>query len=390
MFNNLPTRIVTVISILLVAITVGAVGYKYAHNEGVPPVSATGESNDMTDNNTECSTTQKLVSTETRKDTQEVSTTTEKKTENTTKGKNITTTKTQTTQKSTTKKSVPYVDFISVVKAPSKTTYYVGDTFSASGLQVNAYFSDGTNKNVSSHVKYSSPDMYSSGYKSVEVSYTDSQGNKEYAYFGVTVNTPSVSLSNTSIYLTEGESEYIYASVDPSSSSVSWYSSSTSVARVDSYGRITAVGEGTASVYATIYYKGRTYYSDYCWIYVSEEVTTTNVDPQITFENIDFSGYSYSYTQYEEEMIVEMDIDGYIESNYILDYVWILFAGPVYEDGNIEYTHQTDYVYPGSYSFDLNDYPFEFSVVPGETYTLYIVAQDETGHSNQYQFDIQF
>lgn len=74
----------------------------------------------------------------------------------------------------------------------------------------------------------------------------------------VTVITPSVSLSASSISLTVGNSQTLTANTSPSGSSVSWSSSNKSVATV-SGGKVTAVAEGSATITAQITYDGKTY-----------------------------------------------------------------------------------------------------------------------------------
>ncbi|MBR2802581.1 MAG: Ig-like domain-containing protein [Erysipelotrichaceae bacterium] len=64
----------------------------------------------------------------------------------------------------------------------------------------------------------------------------------------------SVKLSKTSLTLTIGKTATLTATVSPSNASdksVSWTSSNTSVATVDSNGRITAIGAGTATITVT-------------------------------------------------------------------------------------------------------------------------------------------
>lgn len=65
-------------------------------------------------------------------------------------------------------------------------------------------------------------------------------------------------LSKTSLTMTVGDSETLIATVPPSVQSVRWSSSNTSVASV-SNGKVTAVGSGSASIFATITINGQDY-----------------------------------------------------------------------------------------------------------------------------------
>ncbi|MBU5462022.1 Ig-like domain-containing protein [Lachnoclostridium sp. MSJ-17] len=67
------------------------------------------------------------------------------------------------------------------------------------------------------------------------------------------IKVTSITLSKTTLSLTKGQSQTLTATISPSNSdnkSVEWSSSKTSVATVDQYGKITAAGEGTATIYA--------------------------------------------------------------------------------------------------------------------------------------------
>lgn len=80
--------------------------------------------------------------------------------------------------------------------------------------------------------------------------------NGVYAMLRVVVSEPkptSVSVSPSSVTLTEGGSRYLTATVYPSnaSQSVSWSSSNSSVVSVSSSGKITAIKAGTATITAT-------------------------------------------------------------------------------------------------------------------------------------------
>ncbi len=61
----------------------------------------------------------------------------------------------------------------------------------------------------------------------------------------------SISINESSLNLNVGDSQQLTATTTPSSVAVTWSSSDTSVATVDSNGKVTAVGSGTAIITAT-------------------------------------------------------------------------------------------------------------------------------------------
>lgn len=83
--------------------------------------------------------------------------------------------------------------------------------------------------------------------------------------------TPGISLNYSSLSLKAGESQVLTASVTPSGTAVSWSSSNTSVATV-SNGKVTAVGQGTATVTAQIVYSGTACQAK-CTVTVTSAVT---------------------------------------------------------------------------------------------------------------------
>jgi len=72
----------------------------------------------------------------------------------------------------------------------------------------------------------------------------------------ITVTNPAngITLNKTALALTKGSNETLTATVDPTDAdgTVSWSSNNTSVATVDSNGKVTAVATGTATITATI------------------------------------------------------------------------------------------------------------------------------------------
>lgn len=81
---------------------------------------------------------------------------------------------------------------IEITTPPTKTTYYVGDTFSSAGLVVTATYSNSSTSTVTP-TAISSPDMSTTGTKTITVTYTENNVTKT-ATFDITVSvepTPS-------------------------------------------------------------------------------------------------------------------------------------------------------------------------------------------------------
>ena len=102
---------------------------------------------------------------------------------------------TETADFSITVNSVATLSSISLDTSNATTTFYVGDTFSYSGLVVTATYSDSSSHTVTP-TSVSSPDMTSAGNKTVTVSYTEGGVTKTKTY-SITVNT--VTLSSISL-----------------------------------------------------------------------------------------------------------------------------------------------------------------------------------------------
>ena len=97
-----------------------------------------------------------------------------------------------------------------------------------------------------------------------------------------TVAVESVTLDKTSLSLTEGESATLTATVNPSNATdktVSWSSSNTSVATVDSNGKVTAVKAGTATITAKAGGKSAT-----CSVVVQPAGTGTGMEGFVEIE----------------------------------------------------------------------------------------------------------
>ena len=145
------------------------------------------------------------------------------------------------------------IDSMEINSNPEKSTYYIGDSLSTSGLKLLVTYSDGTTETITSGFTTSGFSLTAAGTKTVTVSYegfTDT--------FTVTVKTPSITLSSSSKTMSIGDTSTITATTTPSGQAVTWTSSNTSVATV-SGGKITAKASGSTTITAKFTYNGKTY-----------------------------------------------------------------------------------------------------------------------------------
>ena len=105
--------------------------------------------------------------------------------------------------------AAPELSSIVVTKNPTKTTYTVGDTFDAAGLEVTAHYTNGGADKILTSGEYtlSAPDMGTAGTKTVTVTYEES-GIEKTATFSITVNAPAPVLD--SIEVTENPTKTTY------------------------------------------------------------------------------------------------------------------------------------------------------------------------------------
>ena len=152
----------------------------------------------------------------------------------------------------------PTLTGIRVASKPNKTTYYIGDSFDSSGLRVEAQYSDGTTKDVTSScdIDTDSFDSRYAGSCSVRISYSD--GRSCTTSLALTIKAPSISLNKGSITVSDKGSERITATTAPSGQSVSWLSDDESTATV-SNGTVYGVSAGTTTIRAEFEYNGKTY-----------------------------------------------------------------------------------------------------------------------------------
>ncbi len=155
------------------------------------------------------------------------------------------------------------VKAIDITSAPSKTSYYIGDSLNTSGLSVTVTYESGRTEVITSGFVTSGFSSSSTGTKTVTVSYGGFTDR-----FTVTVNTPSITLSQSNITIEELFTDTITATTTPDGMSVTWTSSDTGVATV-SGGTVAAKNAGRATITAQFTYNGIVY-KDTCTVTVTD------------------------------------------------------------------------------------------------------------------------
>ncbi len=155
---------------------------------------------------------------------------------------------------------IPSVSSVEIYSPCTKTEYYIGDSIDLSGLKLKVSFSDSSYEIISSGFTSSGFSSKKAGNVSVSVSYKGYSDS-----FNITVKTPSVTLSEDSITLTEKEAKTLSAVTLPAGLSVSWKASSSNASVTG--GKVTAVKMGNAVITAEITYNGISY-SDTCKVNV--------------------------------------------------------------------------------------------------------------------------
>ncbi|MBE5836706.1 putative Ig domain-containing protein [Butyrivibrio sp.] len=106
---------------------------------------------------------------------------------------------------------------------------------------------------------------------------------------------PEVKFDVTTMELSEGGTGTITATVVPSDATITWKSDSESVAKVDSNGKVTAVGTGTAKITATITV-GTTEYKAECTVTVTGSAPSETV-PEISISDLSEATEGEAYNQ---------------------------------------------------------------------------------------------
>lgn len=311
--------------------------------------------------------------------------------------------KTQTTanytRPSTTviKTTAPELLYIDIYSYPYETSYYVGDSFSSSGLKIVAHYSNGSNQDVTSNATLSKPNMYTAGTQSVNIKYKDEKsGVSKSVSYTIDIIMPSIEISKSKLYLLVDESYLLTSYTQPAGISVKWKSAASSIASVSSKGKVVGVDNGKTTITASFTYNGITYTSDSCLVEVErEKETVTYVESNIYVNDVNWDSYDYNDTT---AYIYAMS--GYVASNYDIDYVVIGLKGPVYINGKKDMLNQTysfnEEEITGAY-FSLDpqntlgsgEY-YDFDIIPGEKYEFYIMASDVGGGWYEDYWTIEF
>jgi len=195
---------------------------------------------------------------------------------------------------------------IAVYSSPSKTNYYIGDSFSSNGLSIRLIYSDGSTENITTGFSTSGFTSTTSGTKAVTVAY---QGYTD--TFTVTVKTPNITLSSSNKNMSVGDTSTIMATTTPSGQSVTWTSSNTSVATV-SGGTITAKASGSATITAKFTYNGIVY-SATCTITVEKSMLLGDINGDEAIDAGDavlISRYDAGFITLTAEQLEAGDVNG--------------------------------------------------------------------------------
>ena len=173
------------------------------------------------------------------------------------------------------------------VTPPTKTTYTQGEPLDITGMVVTAIYADGSTANVAANFTVSGYHAQTTGTQTVTVTYTEA-GVTKTATFTVSVQAAGeepvavtgVTLNTGATELTVGQSMLLIATVKPDNATnqaVSWTSSDSDVATVDSDGTVKAVAAGEAIITVTTEDGGKT---ATCTVTVTKQQGGgTHVDP---------------------------------------------------------------------------------------------------------------
>jgi hypothetical protein len=96
---------------------------------------------------------------------------------------------------------------ITVTTLPTKTAYTLGEVFTSEGMDITAYYSDGTNRIVHGWIS-STPDMNQTGSQTVTVTYAEN-GVTKTTSFGINIATQAATLSSISITTMPSKLTYV-------------------------------------------------------------------------------------------------------------------------------------------------------------------------------------
>ena len=131
-------------------------------------------------------------------------------------------------------------------------------------------------------------DLYATNFSSIG-SYVTEPTSVEFAYYITVKEIPvqGITLSKSTLDLTVGDSFGLTASISPSNATnkaVTWSSSNSSIASVDSSGRVTAKGNGTATI--TVKSADNASISDTCTVNVTTSTSGVTVTPETAALNV--------------------------------------------------------------------------------------------------------
>lgn len=399
MSGNSPIKLVAIIAVIFVVVVVGFVAIPRIGNIGndydEEYITSSTYIETTRGSNSGSLSIGSGDSENTKESDSNIETTPQKVTESTvekTTIQNKATTRTNTSEntvKTTTKKSSPQIKSLEIISKPSKTEYYIEDSFSVSGLKAKVRYSDGSSKDVTSSVNIMTPDMSRSGNQNVKISYTENNKKVETS-FTITIKTPSLTLSSDEEVLSVGQYLHLSANTNPSNCSVSWSSSDNTVATVSSSGKVSALNEGIVVITASFRY-GNSTYSETCIISVKSNKPATS-SLEVFFDD--------GYYENDEYTLYLYELEGTISSNYNIEYVEIGIIGPVYVNGTLQEIDQSQtykYVYElETTSITLEELAelygdgFEFDIVAGEEYLVYVYAEDSSGETDLDYYEMVF
>jgi len=177
---------------------------------------------------------------------------------------------------------------IAITTPATKLSYTVGDKLDLTGLVVTGTYSDGSTKSES--ITATNITGFDSGTAVVDQVLTITVGSKTTTYKVQIVAEPitptGISLNKNVTTINVGANETITATIDPTTATnqnVTWKSSNTAVATVDSNGKVVGVSAGTAIITVTTMDGSKT---ASCTVTVSNPINVTSVKLNKTSTNI--------------------------------------------------------------------------------------------------------
>ena len=98
------------------------------------------------------------------------------------------------------------LDYLTITAAPTKTAFYTGDVFDASGLAVSAVFTDGFTQDVSEYIILSGYNMHTAGTQDVLISYTYEDVTRTVTY---PITITALVLENIRVHTLPDKTDYL-------------------------------------------------------------------------------------------------------------------------------------------------------------------------------------